>query len=250
MDILNILTADHSYSWLPVDALHYCLAHTQSKLIVLDPERADRLEPIVSKLAADADTSGFLVLEARESKGKWNHMVTWDDALANYKGNAQHVLTNDPEIAPEDNASILFTSGVSLAKLATFSFVSRVSIGTTGLPKGVLTTQRQWLTNTINVSKICAFYFHVLKGREVSVSGRRATLRRGEDFPVPLPGPQKSILISVPLFHVTGSTGLAVWQNCCILVSIGLTPCLDVGNCGWFQDRFDAQMGYPRRFVD
>lgn len=45
---------------------------------------------------------------------------------------------------------------------------------------------------------------------QVTVGSRRAALRRGEDLPVPVPGPQKSVLISVPLFHVTGSTGLAV----------------------------------------
>jgi len=87
-----------------------------------------------------------------------------------------------------------------------------ISTGTTGLPKGVLATQRSWLTNVINVSKICVFYLHVLKGQKIIISSQRAALRRGEDVPVPLPGPQKSMLISVPFFHVTGSTSLAVWQ--------------------------------------
>jgi len=113
MDSPDVSTTDQLQSWLPMDVLHHCLTHTQSKLIVLDPERADRLEPIASRFTAG--TTGLLVLEA--GKGKWNHMVTWDDALANYKGNFQNILTDDPEIVPEDNASILFTSGVSLANL-------------------------------------------------------------------------------------------------------------------------------------
>jgi len=116
MDSPDIPTADHLQSWLPMDVLYHCLTHTQSKLIILDPERADRLGPIASKFAAG--TIGLLVLEAGEGKGKWDHMVTWDDALANYKGNSQNILTNDPEIVPEDNASIVFTSGMSLANLA------------------------------------------------------------------------------------------------------------------------------------
>ncbi|KAF9451706.1 acetyl-CoA synthetase-like protein [Macrolepiota fuliginosa MF-IS2] len=163
-------------AWLPLDVLHHCLAHTQCKLVVVDTERADRLEPNVTKLVADAGTAGFLVLEAHEGKGKWNGMQTWEEVLNNYKGDFQNILSVDQGIVPEDNASILFTSG------------------TTGLPKGVLSTQRQWLTNTINVL----------------VGSRRAALRRGEDLPTPVPGPQKGMLISVPLFHVTGSTSLTM----------------------------------------
>jgi hypothetical protein len=46
---------------------------------------------------------------------------------------------------------------------------------------------------------------------KVLAGGRRAALRRGEDLPVPIPNdPQKCMLISVPLFHVTGSTSLTV----------------------------------------
>lgn len=98
--------------WSPLDVLHHCLAHTQCKLIVVDSERANRLEPVAQQLAADAGTTGFLVLEAHEGKGKWNSMQTWEEALKAYKGDPQSILTTDPGIAPEDNASILFTSGV------------------------------------------------------------------------------------------------------------------------------------------
>ncbi len=92
--------------------LHHCLAQTQCKLIVVDSERADGLEPIAQKLASDAGTTGFLVLEAHEGKGKWSGMQIWEEALKAYTGDSQSILTTDPGITPEDNATILFTSGV------------------------------------------------------------------------------------------------------------------------------------------
>jgi hypothetical protein len=81
-------------------------------LVVVDSERADRLEPNVAKLIDEAGAAGFLVLEAQEGKGKWNGMQVWEDALQDYKGDSRSILTNDPGIVPEDNASILFTSGM------------------------------------------------------------------------------------------------------------------------------------------
>jgi len=46
--------------------------------------------------------------------------------------------------------------------------------------------------------------------RQVIVGSRRAALRRGDNIPAPPVGPQKGILLSVPLFHVTGLTSLTV----------------------------------------
>lgn len=140
-------------SWSPLDVLYHCLAHTQCKLIVVDSERADRLEPVVQKLAADAGTTGFLVLEAHEGKGKWNGMQTWEEALKAYKGDPQNILNTDPGIIHEDNATILFTSG-ALSRWYVSCPNSHAPIGTTGLPKGVLSTQRQWLTNVLNVRSL------------------------------------------------------------------------------------------------
>ncbi|CAA7259743.1 unnamed protein product [Cyclocybe aegerita] len=163
-------------AWSPLETLRYCIARTECKLIIVDPERANLLEPISRKLVAEAGSTGILVLESQEGKGKWEGMTTWHAAFNNYKGDPLKILTMDPKITPEDDATILFTSG------------------TTGMPKGVLSTQRQFLTNILNVI----------------VGTRRAVLRRGEGIPTPPVGPQKAVLLSVPLFHVTGLTSLTM----------------------------------------
>jgi long-chain acyl-CoA synthetase len=80
-----------------------------------------------------------------------------------------------PEVAidPDDDATIFYTSG------------------TTGRPKGALGTHRNMVTNVGSAGFVRA----------------RAALRKGQTVPPP-PGPnapQLSTLISVPLFHVTGS---------------------------------------------
>lgn len=101
-----------SFSWSPLDALRYCIARTECKLIIVDPERADKLEPIAKSLTSEAGSNGILVLEAHEGKGKWTGMKTWRAAFDDYRDDPRKILSIDPNLTPEDNATILFTSGL------------------------------------------------------------------------------------------------------------------------------------------
>ena len=92
--------------------MHYCLVHTECKLIIIDPERADKLEPIAKELVAETGCTGILVLESHEGKGCWEGMKAWTAAFEDYKGDPRKILSVDPGLVPEDDATILFTSGL------------------------------------------------------------------------------------------------------------------------------------------
>lgn len=138
--------------WLLRPALHQCFVETQSKLIIVDAERADRIESIASRLAREAGTTGILVLESHEGKGKWECMRSWNHVLNNYSGDCRKVLDVDPGILPEDNATVIFSSGTCVTLILYRTFPINDKLNRTGSPKGVLSTQRSFLTNVLNVS--------------------------------------------------------------------------------------------------
>jgi acyl-coenzyme A synthetase/AMP-(fatty) acid ligase len=115
--------------WLPLEPLTFCIGHTGCKLLILDAERAEKLEPIVDKLFSEQNVTRILVLNVQDGKGQWRRMESFNRALENHSAQS----APEEEVLPEDDALIIFTSG------------------TTGLPKGVLSTQRQFLTNVLNV---------------------------------------------------------------------------------------------------
>ncbi|KAK0442019.1 uncharacterized protein EV420DRAFT_1083060 [Desarmillaria tabescens] len=159
-------------AWLPLEPLKHCIALTNCKLVLLDPERANVIEPIIDHLKEITGASGCIVMEEHEGKGVWTGMDNFGTVLSRSLANPETVLLDDPQISPEDDATLIFTSG------------------TTGLPKGVLSSQRAFLT----VLFTNAFIF-----------GRNA-VQRGDPFPPPPDmGPQKGALLSTPLFHVTGT---------------------------------------------
>ncbi|KAK7047789.1 hypothetical protein VNI00_006117 [Paramarasmius palmivorus] len=159
-------------AWLPNEPLEHCLKRTEPKIIFVDPERAAIVKPMIPKLSKGG-VKAFIVLQSHEGKGPWPGMQTWESVLRSYKGDPSSILTKDPGILPEDNCIIVFTSG------------------STGLPKGVLLSQRAFITAIGN-----------------GFAGRgRALLRRGESFPPPpAEGPQPGVLLPTPLFHVTGTS--------------------------------------------
>ncbi|KAK0200229.1 hypothetical protein DFS33DRAFT_1359963 [Desarmillaria ectypa] len=162
-------------AWLPLHPLRHCIILTKCTLIILDPERAEQIEPIAADLRCASGASGYLVLEDHEGKGHWQGMDIWSKVFYNYHKDPEEILRDDPHIIPEDNATIIFTSG------------------TTGLPKGVLSTQRAFLTFLLN---------------SASTIGRDY-IRRGVQVPSsPVSSTQYGILLPTPLFHVTGTCAI------------------------------------------
>ncbi|KAL8277463.1 hypothetical protein RQP46_010185 [Phenoliferia psychrophenolica] len=153
-------------AWLNLEAMEHCIKICDCRVVILDAERAKQLSGSV-KVLESAGSVGILVYRTTAPPPG---MRSFEEAVRPFEGSTRPLPA--VEILPEDEATILFTSG------------------TTGLPKGVLGTQRNYLTNIIN-----------------TITGpTRAILRRGELPPAPDPNaPQKSVMISVPLFHATGN---------------------------------------------
>lgn len=78
---------------------------------MLDVERADRLEPIISEISKDTGITNFLVFDSQEGKGRWKGMKCFHTVVGCYTGDIVKVMEQDPAMIPEDNAAIMFTSG-------------------------------------------------------------------------------------------------------------------------------------------
>ena len=156
-------------AWWTGPELEYGLTDSGAKVVIMDAERHERL---TEHLPNCPDLVRAYVSRAREEIAH-PLVVTVESVLG--VANDWHKLPDQPlpdvEILPDDDATIFYTSG------------------TTGKPKGALATQRGVNSN-------------IMAG---AVAGARAFLRRGEAPPQPDPdAPQRSSLISVPFFHVTG----------------------------------------------
>jgi long-chain acyl-CoA synthetase len=157
-------------AWWTGPELEYGLTDSGTKVAVVDAERYERL---AEHLANCPELTRVYV--SRQTAEEIAHpLVTkLEDVIGapNDWGALPDVGLPPVEIAPDDDATIFYTSG------------------TTGKPKGALATQR-----AVNTA--------VMTG---AAAAARNFLRRGEAPPQPDPNaPQRSSLLSVPFFHVTG----------------------------------------------
>ncbi|ORY34955.1 putative long-chain-fatty-acid--CoA ligase [Naematelia encephala] len=161
-------------AWLHKDQLLHCLSITSPHLVLVDAERAIVLGPSVPGLQAvgvgqviswDPLPASFESLSSIRSVG---------EVLESSELDTRSILQGPDlrDLSPESDAVIFFSSGTS------------------GLPKAVLSTQRMALSNLFSGM----------------VAPARAALRAGLTIP-PLPkpsDPQRTVLLAIPLFHVTG----------------------------------------------
>jgi long-chain acyl-CoA synthetase len=156
-------------AWWTGPELEYALQDSGAKVAFLDSERFERLSEHLHNLP------GLLRLFVCRSAEPIAHPhVTKLESLigvVNSWIDLPDLPVPDVAIAPDDDATIFYTSG------------------TTGKPKGALGTHRN------SISSLLAH----------PVSFARSCLRRGESVPQPDPNaPQKASLVSVPFFHTTG----------------------------------------------
>jgi long-chain acyl-CoA synthetase len=158
-------------AWGTGPELAYCLADSGAKVVVVDGERWQRLQPLLAELP---DLQQVIVARANDAPLDDTRAVAWDSLLGptNTWADLPDRPLPDVALTADDDATLLYTSG------------------TTGAAKGALGTHR------CSGSTLMASAFSVT----------RSFVRRGEPVPdpnAPRPYP-RALLLSIPFFHTTG----------------------------------------------
>jgi long-chain acyl-CoA synthetase len=165
-------------SWWNGTELAYGLEDSGTKVAVVDGDRLARLRPHLD----DLRTAGLeRVVVARPDDGREPVAVPfgldrYDEVMAEAREGSRGELP-PVEIAPDDNATIFYTSG------------------TTGRPKGALGTQRNICTNLLSLGFINA---------------RGQLMASDEQVEAMSTGTPNAYLLSVPLFHATGCHSILI----------------------------------------
>ncbi|WP_293473169.1 class I adenylate-forming enzyme family protein, partial [Phenylobacterium sp.] len=157
-------------AWWTGPELEYGLADSGTKVAFVDDERLGR---IAESLAALPDLEKIYVTR-HDGAPATPRTERLEDVIGavNDWGRLPDLALPQVELGPEDDATILYTSG------------------TTGRPKGALGTHRN-MTSNIGAG---------------GISAARNFLRAGEPLPEmdPTKAPQRASLLVVPMFHATG----------------------------------------------
>ena len=103
------VVANNCDRWLPIDPLLHCITHTQSKVVVLDVERTERISHALQGLRSNGVT-GILVFDSTGRVSSRSGVHSWSTVMA-VPRDCSHVILEDPDVQNEDNATIIFTSG-------------------------------------------------------------------------------------------------------------------------------------------